>query len=92
MQQACSSSHKASLAIVLFGILQWWRIDVSSGVCLSGAGVGRRLLATMIAGNPMDHFVFLDLLGFYLQIKDNYFISVCLLVSTCVAYCNWIFD
>jgi hypothetical protein len=25
-------------------------------------------LATVVAGNPMDHFVFLDLLGFYLQI------------------------
>jgi hypothetical protein len=36
--------------------------------------------------------LFLDPLGFYLQIQDNHFIPVCLLVSTCVAYCNWIFD
>jgi hypothetical protein len=68
MQQACSSSHKASLAIVISQILQWWRIGVSFGVRLSGAGVGRRLLAMVVAGNHMDRFVFLNRLGFYLQI------------------------
>jgi hypothetical protein len=92
VQQAYSSTHKASLAMVLSRILQLWRLGVSSGVRLSGAGVGRRVLATAVAGNPRDCFVFLDLLGFYLQIQDNHFIPVCLLVSTYVAYCNWIFD
>jgi hypothetical protein len=78
--------------MVLFWILQWWRLDVSSGVRLGGAGVGRRPLAMVVAGNPRDRFVFLDLLGFYLQIQDNQFIPVCFLVSTCVALCNLIFD
>jgi hypothetical protein len=67
MQQACSSTHKASLVMVLSRILQWWRLGVSSGVRLDGAGVGRRL-ATVVTGNSRDRFVFLDLLGFYLQI------------------------
>ena len=44
-------------------------------------GVGRRPLATVVAGNPKDRFVFLDLLEFYLQNQDNHFIPVCLLVS-----------
>jgi hypothetical protein len=92
IQQACSSTHKASLAMVLSWILQWWRLGVSSSVHLGGAAVGRRPLATVVAGNPRNRFVFLDLLGFYLQIQDNHFISVFLLVSTCVAYCNRIFD
>jgi hypothetical protein len=52
----------------------------------------RRRLATVVAGNTSGHFVFLDLLGFYLQIQDNYFIPICLLVSTCVNYYNWIFN
>jgi hypothetical protein len=64
--------------MMLSRILQWWRLDVSSGVRLGGAEVGRRPLATVIAGYPRDRFVFLDLLGFYLQIQDNHFISVCL--------------
>jgi hypothetical protein len=76
MCAAClSSTHKASLAMVLSRILQW-RLGVSSGICLDGAGVGRRPLAMMVAGNSRDHFVFLDLLGFYLKIQDNYFILV----------------
>jgi hypothetical protein len=74
MQQACSSSNKASLAMVLSRILQWWRIDISFGVLLGGAGVGRRPLTTVVAENPVDRFVFLDLLGFYLQIQ-NYHLS-----------------
>jgi hypothetical protein len=78
--------------MVLFWILQWWRLGVSSCVRLGGVGIGRRPLATVVAGNPRDRFVFLDLLGFYLQIQDNHFIPVCLLVSTCVASCNLIFD
>jgi hypothetical protein len=45
----------------------------------------------VVAENPRDRFVFLDLFGFYLQIQDNHFIPVLLLVST-YAYCNWIFD
>jgi hypothetical protein len=38
------------------------------GIRLGGAEVGRRPLATVVAGNPRDHFVFLNLLGFYLKI------------------------
>jgi hypothetical protein len=53
--------------MVLSRILQWWRLGVvSSGVRLGGAGVGRRPLTMMVAGNPKDRFVFLDLLEFYL--------------------------
>jgi hypothetical protein len=72
--------------------LDWWRFGVSSGVRLGGTGGGRRPLATVVAGNPRDRFVFLDLLGFYLQILKNYFIPVCLLASTYVAYFNEIFN
>ena len=78
--------------MVLSRILQWWRLGVSSGVRLGGARIGRQPLATVVAGNPRDRFVFLDLLGFYLQFQDNQFIPVCLLVSMCVASCNFIFD
>ena len=92
LQQACSSTHKASLAMVLFCILQWWRLGVSSCIRLGGTGVGRRPLATVVAGNPRDRFVVLDLLGFYLQFQDNHFISFCLLVSICVVLCNLIFN
>jgi hypothetical protein len=64
-----------------------------SGVRLDGARVGRRLLASMVAKNPRDQVVFLDLLRFYLQgFQDNHFISFCLLISTCVAPCNLIFN
>jgi hypothetical protein len=38
--------------MVLSWIQQWWRLDVSSGVHLGGAGVGRRSLALVVAGNP----------------------------------------
>jgi hypothetical protein len=48
--------------------LQWWRLGVSSGVRLGGAEVGRRPLAMVVIENFNDSFVFLDLLGFYLQI------------------------
>jgi hypothetical protein len=92
LQQACSSTHKASLAMVLFWILQWWRLGVSSCVRLGGGGFRRRPLAMVVAGNSKDRFVFLDLLGFSLQIQDNHFIPVCLLVSTYVALCNLVFD
>jgi hypothetical protein len=80
------------MAMVLFWILQRWRLGVSSCVRLGGVGIGRRPLATVVAANPRDRFVFLDLLGFYLQIQDNHFIPVCLLVSTCVASCNLVFN
>ena len=46
----------------------------------------------VVAGNLRDRFVFLDLLDLYLQIQDNHFIPVCLLVSTYVALCNLVFD
>jgi hypothetical protein len=92
----CVSLHAAGLFIdsqSLFGDgafsdLAWWRLNVSFGICLDDAGVGRRPLAMVVAENPRDRFVFLDLLGFYLQIQDNYFIQMCLLVFTYIAYCD----
>jgi hypothetical protein len=42
----------------------------------------------VVAGNLRGCFVFLDLIGFYLQIQGNHFIPVYLLVFTYVAYCN----
>jgi hypothetical protein len=65
--------------MVLSQILQWWRLGVSYDVRLGGARGGRRPLAKVVAGNPRDRFLFLDVLGFYLQIQDNHFIMVCLL-------------
>jgi hypothetical protein len=59
--------------MVLSWILQWWRLGVSSGVRLGGAGVGRRPFAMVVAGNPMGRFVFLDLVGIFLQNQNNYF-------------------
>jgi hypothetical protein len=88
MQRAYSSTHRASLAMVLSWILHWWRLGVSYGISLGGARGGRRPLTMVVAGNPRDRFVFLDLMGFYLQIQDNHFIPIYLLVSICVAYCN----
>jgi hypothetical protein len=61
VHQACSSTHKASLAIMLSWIWQWWRLDVSSNVRLGGAGVGHRPLASVVAVNPRDRFLFLNL-------------------------------
>jgi hypothetical protein len=68
MQRTCSSTHKVSLVMVLSRILHWWRLGVSYGVLLGGAGGGRRPLAMVVAGNPKDRFIFLDLIGLYLQI------------------------
>jgi hypothetical protein len=91
VQQACSLTQKASLVMVLSWISQWWMPDVSSGVRFGGCGVGRWPLASVVAGNPRDRFVFLDFLRFYLHsFHDNHFIPVCLLVSTYVASYNWI--
>jgi hypothetical protein len=57
----------------------------------AGCGVGRWPLASVVAGNPRDRFVFLDFLRFYLHsFHDNHFIPVCLLVSTYVASYNWL--
>jgi hypothetical protein len=93
MQQACSSAHKASLVMVLSWIWQWWRLNVSFGVHLGDAGVGWRPLASVVAGNPRDWFVFIDLLRFYLQnFQDNHCILVYLLVSKWVAPCKLIFN
>jgi hypothetical protein len=60
--------------MVLFWILQRWRLGVSSSVRLGvsssvrlgGVGIGQRPLATVVAEKPRDRFVFLDFLGFYL--------------------------
>jgi hypothetical protein len=68
--------------MVLSWIWHWWRLCVSSGMHLNDAGVGRRPLALVVAGNPRDRFVFLNLLWFYLQsFQDNHFNLVCLFVS-----------
>jgi hypothetical protein len=53
---------------MLSWILQWWSIGVSFGIRLSGAGVERWPLATVVTENLRDRFVFLDLLEFYMQI------------------------
>jgi hypothetical protein len=42
LQQACSSTHKAWLAMVVFWIWQWWRFGVSSKARLGGIEVWRR--------------------------------------------------
>jgi hypothetical protein len=79
--------------MVLSWIWQWWRLGVPFGVSLGGAGVGWRPLASAVAENPRDRFIFLDLLWFYLQsFQDNHFISIILLVSRYVGSCNLIFN
>jgi hypothetical protein len=61
MQQACSSTHKASLAMVLSWILQWWRFDdVSFSMRLGGARARQRPLDSVVAGNPRNQFIFLQ--------------------------------
>jgi hypothetical protein len=40
MQHASSSTHKASLVMVLSWIWQWWRLGVSSDVRLDDTGFG----------------------------------------------------
>jgi hypothetical protein len=73
-----------------YQISQWWRLDVFSGVLFGGCGVGRWPLASVVAENPRDRFVFLDFLRFYLHsFHDNHFI---LLVFIYVASYNWIFN
>jgi hypothetical protein len=82
----CSSTHKASLAMLLSWIWQWWRLSIPTGVRLGDVGVGRRPLASVVAENPRDQFIFINPLWFYLEsFQDNHFIPVCLLVSTYVA-------
>jgi hypothetical protein len=76
--------------MVLIWILKCLRLNISSSVRLDDAGVGRPL-ATVVAGNPKDLFVFLKFLCFYLQILDNHFIPVYLLVFTGVTSCNLFF-
>jgi hypothetical protein len=66
VQDACSSTDKASLAMVLSWIWQWWRLCISSGVRLGDAGVRRRPFASVVAENPKDRFVFSDVSRFYL--------------------------
>jgi hypothetical protein len=47
------------------------------GVRFGGVGVEQRPLASVVAGNPRDRFVFLDLLRFYLHsYQDNHCIPV----------------
>jgi hypothetical protein len=45
-----ASTHKASLAMMLLWIQQWWSLGVSSNVCLGGVGVWWRLLVSASAG------------------------------------------
>jgi hypothetical protein len=67
VQRTCSSTHKFSLAMLLSWIWQWWRLHVPSGVRLGGAGVGRRPLASAVAGNPRIDLYLSIFLNFYLQ-------------------------
>jgi hypothetical protein len=61
--------------MVFSWIWHWWRLSVLSGMRLNGAGVGRRPLDLVVAGNSRDRFVFLNLLRFYLQsFQNNHFI------------------
>jgi hypothetical protein len=81
------------VAMVLSWIRQWWRLGVSSGVHLDGVGVERRPMDSVVAGNPRDRFVFLDLLWFSLQsFQDNHFIPVYPLMFIYVTFCNLIFN
>jgi hypothetical protein len=63
------------------------KIDMLTGyiidyVQFDGVGVGRRSMASVVAENPRNRFVFLDLLQFSLQsFQDNHFIPVCMLAS-----------
>jgi hypothetical protein len=82
-QQACSSTYKASLTMVLFWIYQSWRFDVSSNRRLSVGGGWRRPLVSASAANPRDSSVFFYPLGVYLQsFQDDYFCLVFSLVFT----------
>jgi hypothetical protein len=75
--QACSSTYKASLAMVLFWICQSWRFDVSSNMCLGVGGGWRRPLVSASAANPRDSSVFFYPLGVYLQsFQDDCFCLV----------------
>jgi hypothetical protein len=94
LQQTCSSTQKALLAMVLFWIWQWWRLDISSDVRLGDVGVWRRRPVLASAEKLRDDFIFFYPLGFSLQsVHDNCFLLVyhCLLVSTCVYSYNLIF-
>jgi hypothetical protein len=95
LQQACSSTHNAPLAMVLFWIWQWRRLGVSSNVRLDGGvGVWRWPLVSASAEKPRDSSEFFYPLGFSLQsVQDNYFLLVCfcLLAFTFVYSCNLIF-
>jgi hypothetical protein len=94
LQRAYSSTHKASLAMVLFWIWQWRRPDVSSNVRLDSVGVWRRPLVLASVEKPRDSSVFFYPLGFSLQsVQDNCFLLVCLcLLAFMFGYsCNMIF-
>jgi hypothetical protein len=74
LQRVCSSTHKASLAMVLFWIWQWRRLDVSSNVRPGGVGVWRRPLLLTSAEKSRDSSIFFYSLGFSMQsVKDNCF-------------------
>jgi hypothetical protein len=95
MQQVCSSTHKASLAMMLLWIWQWWRLGLSFNVRLGDVGVWRRPLVSASAGKPRDGSVFFYPLEFSLQsVQDNCFFLVCLcfLISMFVYSCNLIFN
>jgi hypothetical protein len=89
---ACSRLVIDSQSLIGDGVFLDLAMAVPSGVHLGDAGVGRRPMALVVAGNLRDQFVFLDLLQFYLQsFQNNHFIPVCLLISTYVAFCILIF-
>jgi hypothetical protein len=66
LQQACSSTQKALLAMVLLWIWQWWRLGISFDARLSGDGVWRRPLDSASAEKSRDGFIFFRPLDFSL--------------------------
>jgi hypothetical protein len=92
LQRASSSTHKASLAMMLLRIWQWWRLDVSSNVCLGSVGGWGQPLVSASARKSRDGYVLFHILGFYLQsFQQICFLLTCFPVSTFVSSCNLIF-
>ena len=71
----CASLRAAGLFIdsqSLAGDSAFSDLTMVEARCIFRCSSRRRPLATVVAGNSRDRFVFLDLLGFYLQIQDNH--------------------
>jgi hypothetical protein len=86
LQWVCLSIHKVSLAMLLLWIWRWWTLVVSSNACLGGVEIWRRPLASAIAENSNDNYVFFYSLGFYLQVS-----RITIFLYSFVYSCNTIF-